>query len=106
MHHVVDDVWIRENPESVALLGRGRSPWRWARGRRGVRTGAQDDAYVMRTAHEDELLDEALWFAVFNTYVEEHDLSNVLAVVSPQYAEHVERRFADSVGLNRDGDEP
>jgi len=108
LHNVVDDVWIRENPESAALLGRNWFPWEWARGRRAVRRRALDDAYVTTTAHEDDSLDEALWFAVFNTYAEGHDLSSVLAVVSPQYAEHVERRFADSAGLNRDvvGDDP
>ena len=103
LHHVVDDVWIRENPEEAgAPLGRSWFPLEWTRGRRAVRRRVLDDAYVTTTAHEDEPLDEALWFAVFNTYAEGHDLSSVLAVVSPQYAEHVERRFADSVGLNRD----
>ena len=62
----------------------------------------------MTTWHEDDTLDEALWYAVFNTYIDEHDLSSVLAVVAPPYAEQVERRLADSVGLNRDvvGNEP
>jgi len=73
LHHVTDDVWIRENPQA-ALLGRSWRPWEWTRGRREARRRAVNDAYVDTTAHEDDTLDEALWFAVFNTYAEGHDL--------------------------------
>ncbi len=61
-----------------------------------------DDHIVLTTWHDDEPLDEALWYAVFNTYLPMHDTTDVLAVAAPQYASHVEHRFADSAQLNDD----
>ena len=85
VHDMVDLVWIRENPESAKLP-----------------VGAWDDAYVTTTQHDDEALNDALWFAIFNTHSAEHHLATVLAVASPQHAEHVERRLADTEQLSRD----
>ncbi len=64
MKFVLDQVWIRENPESVKLP-----------------VGAWDENFVMSRWHEDETLDEALWEAVFSAYTAEHDEVTVLAVV-------------------------
>jgi hypothetical protein len=94
LHDVVDHVWIRENPESAALPA---DVW--------------DETCVMTTWHDDKRLvglDEALWEVIFTSFSDEHDLRSLVAVVSPPYVEHVERRLADSVGLSRDvvGDEP
>jgi hypothetical protein len=85
VHDIVDGTWIRENPASAALP-----------------VDAWDPSYVMTTWHDDEPLDEALWFAVFSAYVDEHDLSKLLAVASPQYAEHIERLLADTEQLSED----
>ncbi len=52
-------------------------------------------------AHEDESLDEALWFAVFVAYPES-EVSNVLAITQPERADHVERRLSDTASLIRD----
>ena len=92
VHDTVDLIWNRENPDPPTLPKRSSV----------YPSYAWDEAFVMTTAHDREPLDEALWFAVFNTYVDEHELSSVLALVSPPYAEHVERRFADSELLDRD----
>jgi hypothetical protein len=93
LHDVFDDVWIRENPESAKLPA-----------------DAWDETHVMTTWNDDKRLvglGDALWEVIFTSFSDEHDLSSVLAVVSPPYVEHVERRLTDSVGLNRDvvGDE-
>ena len=83
VHDITDLTWSRENPESANLP-----------------VGAWDETYVATTAHDGETIDEALWFAIFLAHVDEHELRNVLAVTSPRYAEHVERRLADSEQLS------
>ena len=55
----------------------------------------------MTSWHDDEPLDEALWFAVFVAY-NDPGVESVVAITSQDYAEHVERRFADVEQLNRD----
>jgi hypothetical protein len=61
-----------------------------------------DDEHILTTWHHDESLDEALWFAIFNASLPYAEIQSVLAVVSPPYAEHVERRLADSEQLDDD----
>ena len=79
LHDVFDDVFAREM----------QGEW-------------EEDDNVVTTAHDGETIDEALWFAIFNTSHPWHDIPSVLAVVSPLYAEHVARRLADSDQLSAD----
>jgi len=78
LHDAFDEAFIRAVPED-----------RW------------DDEFVLTTWHDDEPLDEALWYAVFVAY-NEPGVESVLAVASPEYAEHIERRFADVEQLSED----
>lgn len=88
LHDVVDEVWSEENPASAQL-----------------RSDAWDPTFVMTTANDDmrlKGLDDSLWEVVFTSWVEEHEIGSVLAVTAPQYADHIEQRFADSAQLNHD----
>ena len=80
-----DSVWMRDNPESLELPA-----------------GAWDETFVSHSPTGGENLDEEIWWAIFPAYSEEHYLTSVLAVASPQYAGQVERRLADSEQLSRD----
>jgi hypothetical protein len=64
-----------------------------------------EDKHVMSTWHDDEDLDEALWFAVFSAWPADaygESCRSVLAIVvgHPEWAEHVEGRFADADRFN------
>lgn len=56
---------------------------------------------VMTTWHDDEPLDEALYFALF-TALTEPEPSAVLALTAPTWSAKVERRLRDSEGLRRE----
>jgi hypothetical protein len=57
---------------------------------------AEDDV-VMTTSHEDESLDEALWFAVFCAYPEHDKDGGVLVAISEHtWAGEIESRLADA----------
>ena len=61
-----------------------------------------DDSIVMSTWHEDESLDEALWFAVFAAYNDDAETDAVLAISQAEWATQIEERFADPEQLNED----
>jgi len=63
------------------------------------------DGKLVGTTSGDEDLDEALWEGLFVFGLE---WDSVLAIASPQYAEHIERRLRDPEQLARDvtDDEP
>jgi hypothetical protein len=55
------------------------------------------DEPVMTTAHEDESLDEALWFATQVAWVpglQDHS-QHVLVLAAPEYVDHVTMRLAN-----------
>jgi len=88
---LVDLVWMEENPASLALP-----------------KDAPDPTYVLTTAETDlrmKGLDEALWEVVFTSWADEHEMESVLAVTAPQYAEHIERRLADTAQLHEEPDD-
>jgi hypothetical protein len=64
--------------------------------------GAQYADEIMTSSHEDETLDEALWYAIWCGSAPTAPIDGVLAVVGPQWAEHVRARFADPEKLNDD----
>lgn len=78
LHDVFDQAFIRAVPEE-----------------------RRDEEFVMTSWHDDEPLDETLWFAVFAAY-NDPGVKSVVAVTSPAYAEQIERRFADVEQLSRD----
>ena len=51
---------------------------------------------VMTTSHEDESLDEALWFAVFVAYPSDFEAQAVLVISEDKWAGEIESRLADS----------
>jgi hypothetical protein len=55
---------------------------------------AEDDV-VMTTSHEDESLDDALWFAVFTAYLAHEEVTAVLAISERTWADEIESRLAD-----------
>ena len=57
---------------------------------------------IMTSSHEDETLDEALWYAIWNASPPTAPVDGVLGIVAPEWAEHVEKRFEDSEKLNED----
>jgi hypothetical protein len=54
------------------------------------------DAVVMTTSHEDESLDDALWFAVFTAYPAYDEVAAVLVISEPRWAGEIESRLADA----------
>ena len=50
---------------------------------------------VMTTSHEDESLDDALWFSVFTAFPPDVDARAVLAVAEETWASEIELRLAD-----------
>lgn len=54
------------------------------------------DDVLMTTSHEDESLDDALWFAVFAAFPPEGEANAVLAVCNSASANEIESRFADA----------
>jgi len=58
--------------------------------------------FVTTSQHDDESLDEALWFAVFVAYASEVETASVLVVTEPQRADHVEARLRDPDQLSED----
>jgi hypothetical protein len=50
---------------------------------------------VMTTSHEDESLDDALWFSVFTAFPPDVDARSVLAVSEETWASEIELRLAD-----------
>jgi hypothetical protein len=67
----------------------------------------EHDATVMTSWHADEGLDEALYFAVFNAYPDEHysrgsDALIAVVVDSPAWASHVRRRLGETDALLED----
>ena len=57
---------------------------------------------VMTTWHNDESLDEALWFAIYVADLPDASIRSVLAVASPPHAAQLERRLADTDQLSQD----
>jgi hypothetical protein len=55
-----------------------------------------EDDVVMTTSHEDESLDDALWFAVFTAYPAYDEVAAVLAISEPTWACEIESRLADA----------
>lgn len=51
---------------------------------------------VMTTSHEDESLDDALWFAVFAAYPPDVEAQAVLVISEDKWAGEIESRLADS----------
>ena len=60
---------------------------------------AEDDV-VMTTWHDDESLDDALWFAVFSAYPAYGELTGVLAISGQTWAGEIESRFGDAEQWN------
>ena len=58
--------------------------------------------HVMTTWHDDEPLDDALYFSLFDAWDEEGKASAVIALTAPQWREEIERRLRDSEGLRRE----
>ena len=57
---------------------------------------------VMTTSHEDEALDEALWFALFAAFPPDGDAGAVVTIVDDRWRAEVEIRLADSERFNAD----
>jgi hypothetical protein len=57
---------------------------------------------VMTTAHENEALDEALWFAVYTAFAAEVEVGAVVAVSDETWIREVEARLADPGQLMED----
>jgi hypothetical protein len=55
---------------------------------------------LMTTSHEEESLDDALWFAVFGAFPPEGEARAVLAVCDSAWSDEIEFRFADSQKWN------
>jgi hypothetical protein len=58
------------------------------------------DDVLMTTSHEEESLDDALWFAVFTAFPPEGEARAVLAVCDGAWSDEIESRFADSQRWN------
>ena len=50
---------------------------------------------VITTSHEEESLDDALWFAVFTAYPPDVEVRTVLAISADKWAHEIESRLAD-----------
>jgi hypothetical protein len=50
---------------------------------------------VMTTSHDDESLDDALWFSLFTAFPPDVEARAVLAVSEETWASEIELRFAD-----------
>jgi len=57
--------------------------------------GYTQPEFVVTTAHGDESLDEAIWFAIFNADPADIECRSVLVVTEPQWEEQVEARLLD-----------
>jgi hypothetical protein len=55
---------------------------------------------VMTTSHNDESLDDALWFAVFSAYPAYGEITGVLAISEQTWAGEIESRFSDAEQWN------
>lgn len=60
------------------------------------------DDVVMTTWHENDSLDEALWFAINCAFLAHHDLTAVVCIAAPRYATAIRARLEDPDQLNED----
>ena len=72
-----------------------------------IERGETDEDFLMTTSHDDEELDDALWFALFSTlpsedYIETCGALIAVVVDDAEWGEHVETSLAD---VNRFNDE-
>lgn len=62
-------------------------------------TRTKDD-HAMTTAHENEPLEEVLWFALMNTNFDYHDFKDFLVVqIGDKYSKESMQKIADSVNV-------
>jgi hypothetical protein len=57
--------------------------------------------HVVTTSHEDESLDDALCFALFNAFPDV-DAPSLLVIADPKWSSQIERRLSDSERLTAD----
>lgn len=61
-----------------------------------------DSDATLTTWHDDEPLDEALWYALFCSWNDDKEIKALLAIVDPRWREEVERRLRDPEEFNRE----